>query len=61
MRVSGRHLGSVWNESGMKVSRKFLESNRSLHRKCLEVFFKSGQVRSVQVQLGQVKLGKVKL
>ena len=55
------HVGSVWNKSGMKVSRRFLECNRSLHRKCLEVFFKSGQVKLVQVKSGQVNLGKVKL
>ena len=40
VRVSGRRLDSVWNEPGMKVSRRFLEvvSARSLLRKCLEVF-----------------------
>ena len=66
MRVPGWRLDSVWHESGIKVSRWFLEYNRSLARKCLEVFFKSGQVKLEQVKSGQVKSehaksGQVKL
>ena len=61
VRVSGGHLVSVWNESGMKVSTRFLECNRSLPRKCFKVFFESVQVKSGQDKSRQVKSEQAKL
>ena len=51
--------GLCLNESGIKVSRRFLECNTSLSRKCLEVLFKSVQVKLGQVKLEQAKSGQV--